>query len=670
MKKLSFVISSLLLVNNLLAQQNISLNGPWTFWIPECQESANLPQSVHQKQTVQVPHTYNIMQGLEDYAGHACYSRVLPVTPEMKGQQVRVHFNAVYHDAVITVNGQKAGEHLNAGYSPFSIDVTPYLKFDGSDNVIEVECNNIFTEENLPWQRKFDWANDGGIYRDVTMHVAGRQSLRYVHVTPDVNLSDSTAVAQFSVKLWEPKVKKANILFKITENRTGRVVYEGTQALKCGKNGTFDCSIDCGKVTLWHFDNPALYTFDAKLFDGKKLSDEKSEHFGFRVFKIDGDHFVLNGEPVRLPGIESMPGSNPNYGMAESHEYMAEAVKKMKDLNCTISRFHWAQDDYRFSLMDSLGILVQEELSWWQAPYGGLTPSLMETAKRQIGEFVEEHYNHPCIFAWGMSNEVGENRPDVVTLGEYTRTLDHSRIIDVVCNQMWNTMENDPSFSLDLPTWNEYTGTWHAKTRDQLPGFFDNIEKIMNGRPLLISESGLCEPAFTGGDARRVDEMIYHIGHWKKHKFVCGYIYFCLEDYRTQMGEEGIGKDRIRRHGVSDKFMNPKASYYILQQIMNPVDITVVKPENGAKNNDTLANLYEIDNNNKSAEITIRVKDDIPSYTLRGYKISYADNRGKMCELCLPNLVPGQEFTFVLKDVNESYKFDVVRPDGSIALKY
>lgn len=671
MKHILSILLALAIAINTSAQTNISLNGQWKFWIPECTESANLSPTVKAEKHVSVPHTYNVMDGLEDYAGWACYSRTLPITSDMKGKLLRVNFNGVYHDAVVYVNGNEVGQHLNAGYSPFSFDITPFVDFaDDASNIILVKCNNGYSEENLPWKRKFDWANDGGIYRDVTLHVSGRQSLRYVHVTPKIELADSTAIAQISIKLWQPSVKTANVKLKITENSTGKTVYEGSKKLKVNKSGTFDCDVDCGKVALWHFDNPALYTYEATLVDGTQIYDQRTECFGFRVFKVEGDHFTLNGEAVRLPGLENMPGSNPDFGMAESHEYMAKTVQLMKDLNCTITRYHWAQDDYRYHLMDSLGMLVQEELSWWQGPYKELGPSLMATAKRQLEELIEAHYNHPSIFAWGMSNEVGDNQDDVVELGKYARKLDSNRIIDVVCNHMFRELDKDPSFALDLPTWNEYIGTWHADNREQLPGYFNDIEKNMNGRPLLISESGLCEPAFTGGDARRVDEMIYHIGEWKKHQFVCGYIYFCLEDYRTQMGEEGIGKDRIRRHGVCNKRLEPKASYYVLQQIMCPIDVTVVKPEGGVKNNDTLANIYDIDNSNTSAEITIRVKDDIPSYKLRGYSIIYADNKGVSQSIALPDLNPGEDFTFILKNVNNGYNFNVIRPDGNIVLKY
>ena len=181
-------------------------------------------------------------------------------------------------------------------------------------------------------------------------------------------MRDSTAVAQFSIRLWEPEVKKATFRLQVTENRTGRTLFSQTRMMKRSPEGTFDVAFDCGKVELWHFDNPALYSFQVDLLDGEVVSDTKQENIGFRTITLKGDRLLLNGEPVRLPGIENMPGSNPDFGMAESHSYMEKTVGRMKDLNCTITRFHWAQDEYRLSLMDEKGILVQEEISWWQGP--------------------------------------------------------------------------------------------------------------------------------------------------------------------------------------------------------------------------------------------------------------------------------------------------------------
>ena len=148
------------------AQQDVSLDGQWELNI------------AGKDYTVNVPHTYNVMEGLEDYAGEAVYKRTLPITADMKGKTIRLHFEAVYHDAIVFINGKKVGEHLNKGYTPFSMDITSYISHQTS-NILEVHTSNAYTDKALPYMRSFDWSNDGGIYRSVKLHVSGKQSLSY-----------------------------------------------------------------------------------------------------------------------------------------------------------------------------------------------------------------------------------------------------------------------------------------------------------------------------------------------------------------------------------------------------------------------------------------------------------------------------------------------------------
>lgn len=77
-----------------------------------------------------------------------------------------------------------------------------------------------------------------------------------------------------------------------------------------------------------------------------------------------------------------MPGSYPEFGMAEPLWVMEKAVEQIKDLNCVLTRCHWQYDKRYFDLLDEKGILVQEEIPWWQAP-GNLTPELEDLAKNR-----------------------------------------------------------------------------------------------------------------------------------------------------------------------------------------------------------------------------------------------------------------------------------------------
>ena len=666
---ISLLLSALAVIGTTAQPQDIVLCGEWRFAADRADHSTGLSDGAA---VVTVPHTYNLMEELEDYAGRAWYEKRLEVPASLKGRQLRLQFEAVYHDATVYVNGRKVGSHIGKGYTPFSMDITQYVAY-GQHNRIVVEVDNSFSAYNFPNKQAFDWANDGGIYRKVSLHVSGNMSIRYAHFTPQFLVTDSTGSSHVSIRLHEPHVKRATFVLRVSNKKTGQVVYDRQLTLKRTMQGTFDTDIECGKITPWHFDHPALYNFEVSVLDGKIISDTKSGHIGFRDFHIEGNRFVLNGEPMRLPGIESMPGSNPDYGMAEPTAYIRQSAAMLKDLNATITRFHWPQGEDMLNALDSLGILAQEELSWWQQPGGELTPKLEALARETLVELIEAHYNHPCIFAWAVSNEVGGNHETVKRLGAFIHQLDPQRMTETVGNSIYRNLENDPSLLLDIPTWNEYIGTWHGsgkKIREELPDYFSQIAPALKGRPLLITEYGLCEPAFVGGDRRRTDDMLYHIKEWARQDFVTGYIYFCLEDYRTQMGEEGRGRHRIRRHGITDYRHQPKPSYYVLRDLMCPVEIDKIQPSTAVRDEQSLAGVWQAKTSDKTLIVGIAVKNSIPAYRLRGYTLRYVDADGHSQSIALPTMEPGQRYDIPVANINDRFKFDVCRPDGGACLNY
>ena len=677
MNRLSSLLVMLIVSMAITAQTDISLDGEWQLTM------------AGKDYTVNVPHTYNLMAGYEDYAGEATYTRPLPVTADQKGKTVRICFDAVYHDATVFVNGKKAGEHIGKGYTPFSFDISRLLKYDGRDK-LKVIVNNAYSDRMLPYKRKFDWNNDGGIIRSVRLHLSGRQTIRYVHVVPK-----TMGTVALKLRLWQDNKTKACGQLVVTDRQTGACVYDKAISFTKKKGDReFMASFDIASPKLWDIDHPNLYDFTFTLYNqtnnqpNKQPSDKITDHFGFRDFKVNslptskgvsgslptgeggGRGFLLNGEPVRLPGIEAMPGSHPDYGMAEPQAVITQTADLMRGLGTCITRFHWQQDNRMLDAMDERGILVTEQIPWWQQPSPALGEELRQNAKEQLEEMIEAHFNHPCIFAWGISNEVWGIHDDLRYLGSFVSQIDPDRLRIDCTNKIWSDLEKSSCLVLDIPTWNEYTGTWHGNNREDLPGRLDNIDRIIPDRPLLITEAGLCEPAFTGGDARRIDEMFYHIHEWQKRDFIPGYIYFCLQDYRTQMGEEGYGKNRIRRHGVTTTDFKLKPSYHVLRQIMSPIDITEVMPANSAKTGDALAGQIEVNATDHDARVVITVRNSIPSYTLRGYTLRFNNADGKEQTVTLPEMKPGTSHPVVLRNINDRYAFSIFRPDGTCVMTY
>lgn len=236
---------------------------------------------------------------------------------------------------------------------------------------------------------------------------------------------------------------------------------------------------------LWDFDHPNLYDFTFTI----PGSDELKEHFGLCDFSIVGRHFILNGEQVRLPGIEDMPGSHPDYGMAEPRSYINRTADLIKDLNTTITRFHWPQDKDMLDAMDERGILVTEQIPWWQQPAPRLNDELRQNAHEQLEEIIEADYNHPCIFVWGLANEVRGIHEDLKYLKGIAKHLDPRRANIAFSHETYKDYDKNPSCVLDLPTWNEYTGAWHGPHREDLPDRLSKIDSALHDRPLMITEA-------------------------------------------------------------------------------------------------------------------------------------------------------------------------------------
>lgn len=656
--KLGILIKILLLGITLQAagqaqpREVISLNGSWNFITDEKESglssgwNSGLPEKAHQ---INVPHTWNTMEDYENYIGLAWYQKKIHIPAEWKNKHIRLKFGAVYHDAVIYINGKKAAEHLNSGYTTFYVDISKFVNY-GSENTLVVSVSNKYSDTNLPYKDVFDWVNDGGIIRSVDLIASGKPSVRYVHVTPVINFADTSAKALINIRLWEDNVKKAKFNVSINEKKTGKQVF--SQSFTLAKKGDeFQAAISLDKVKLWRFDDPFLYQIQVTTQNG---ADKQVSQFGFRKIELQGRKLLVNNEPVRLPGIEYMPASHPDYGSAEPEWVMDSVMTMFKDLNAAITRFHWQVDEYMLDLMDEKGILVQAEIPWWQQP-GRLSPELMETAKKQFAEMIERDYNRPSIFAWGISNEVygDRDRNQYIELKNYIKQKDSTRLVNVVSNEPFNRKLNDESLIGDLPTWNEYIGTWFGKSSDELPQYFSVMESFLGDRPLLITENGLCEPRFSGGDLRRIDDMLYHYKEWAKRDYVAGCIYFSLNDYRTHKGEDGTGKFKARIHGITDLYFNKKPSYTVFKQLASPVEISNVKKLS-----------------NSSVEAELLNKNTLPSYTLENYKISWETTEGKRVSKPLPKMKPGDKISIKIDDVEKRFAFEIISPTGSIVTAY
>ncbi len=292
--------------------EDISLDGLWSFRI----------DADNTWQTVTVPHTWQIEAATADYMGVAWYRREFDAPAAWAGHVVRVEFEAVFHTATVLMNGTEVGRHVGKGYTAFTCDLQPHLQL-GRRNTLLVRVDNSFSDTMLPRGRSSDWAHDGGIYRPVHLLVTPATFVEQVAVDADPDLAADVASLQVSAMIRNATLRDARndvrAALTVIDEATGNpVALDGLLQVESFASFStivsFTARIHAPK--LWHFDHPNLYRARVTLSNGHALETT----FGIRRIETRGAAFYLNGERVRLMGVERMAGSNPEFGMAEPAE--------------------------------------------------------------------------------------------------------------------------------------------------------------------------------------------------------------------------------------------------------------------------------------------------------------------------------------------------------------
>ena len=533
----------------------VSLDGAWQFRI----------DATHPWSSVQVPHTWQTAQATADYLGTAWYKRSFFAPAAWKGKTVRVEFEAVYHTAAVSLNGKALGEHKGKGYTAFEFDITDFIKWN-AENELAVIADNSFSDSMLPRGKSYDWTPDGGIYRPVRLLVTPRVYIERVEVEAIPDLANGKA--QLAIRAIV-RGGTTPVTCSILEEQSGSIVASLTL-----KNGAGSVTID--NARLWHFDHPHLYRIVASTGEHSVEST-----FGIRQIETRDGGLYLNGERVWLHGVERMAGSHPQYGMAEPASWIDHDHADMKELNCVFTRVHWPQDRRVLDYCDRNGILIQTEVPTWGGDtFKGMkdepSPAIMNNALEQLREMIARDRNHPSIYAWGLCNEVNGQNPAakqfVRRMFKEARKLDPRRLLTYASNSLQTTPERDVAGELDFISWNEYYESWYKGDVSNVRKNVEAIQKAFPGKMIVISEYGYCEcaPGREGGDAKRVDILREHNAIYREFPNVGGLIFFCYNDYRTHIGDKGLGVMKQRVHGVVDLYGVRKPSFEQLRREVEP----------------------------------------------------------------------------------------------------
>ena len=358
--------------------------------------------------TVDLPHDWDIYAGPDAksgatgtgggwYPGGKGEYRKTFKTPD--GEVVRLHFEGVYQKAEVFINGQKAGQHAY-GYTPFTIDITPYLHQDTPNEVL-VKVDNSE-------QPNCRWYSGSGIYRHVwlitspALHIA--ENGVYIS-TPMVNDDEATVQVEVTVENASDVERTATVMVG-AESMPVTVPAKGSE--------TDTLTFNIRNPRLWSPDTPILYEVRAMLKEQGKMVDSQLTRFGVRHIYCDSRYgFQLNYMPLLINGA----CVHHDDGILGAMAFDAAEIRKvrlMKDAGFNLIRTSHNPPSRAFlDACDSIGMLVIDEAfdGWRQAktPYDYST--LIDSCYREdIHAMVRRDRNHPSVICWSIGNEVMERK--------------------------------------------------------------------------------------------------------------------------------------------------------------------------------------------------------------------------------------------------------------------
>ena len=439
------------------------------------------------KSDVSLPHTWNGIDGQNGengyYQGKCVYRKTLGKTDGI----CYIEFNGVNSVAEVFINGIPVGTH-KGGYSMFRFRIDEYLV--KAKNLLEVYVDNTIAPDVFPTSADFTFY--GGIYRDVNLICVGK-----THFSLDDGSRDGiSAVPRKEGDVWKLDIKASVtgacddcVCVYELKNADGETVAKTTRP-----SDKPDASLTIETPHLWNgVKDPYLYSLVCSVVRNAKTEDERTVNVGFReiVFTSDKGCF-LNGEHIKLKGV-SRHQDREKIGNALTLKEHAEDIDLILEVGANSVRLaHYQQAEEFYTLCDEKGLLV-----WAEVPVITIySKARQQNAEEQLTSLIKQNINHPCIFCWGIENEItlsgGERNKKLIEglrrLNDLAHTLDPSRV--TTCAQVAMAKPDSQLNRLtDILGYNHYFG-WYMQTVYALDKWLDDFHALNPDAKLCLSEYG------------------------------------------------------------------------------------------------------------------------------------------------------------------------------------
>ena len=349
------------------------------------------------------------------------YIRTFSLPQEWVGDKIYIKLGGVSSAYYIWINGQKVG-YAQDSFLPSEFDITPYVK--AGENTVALQVfrwsDGSYIEDQDGWRLS-------GIMRDVYVHRAPKSHIRDFYVYSDLDKEYKDADLNVEIDL-DGDVAGMSVEVALFDGKK-------KVAQSAGPVNGLQCALSTKVVEpkKWTAETPNLYKVVMTLKDAQgKVVDELSCNTGFRKIEIDGRRFLLNGQAVKMRGVNRVE-HDPFTGKYVTKERVLEEVLLMKKHNInTIRVAHMPAVEWLCEYCDYYGIMVIDEANV-ESHGMGYTPESMSHDPKweaahvaRITRLVERDKNHPCVLQWSLGNET-DNGVNIAAMYHASKKLDPTR---------------------------------------------------------------------------------------------------------------------------------------------------------------------------------------------------------------------------------------------------
>jgi beta-galactosidase len=447
-----------------------SFNDGWRFYLGDATGAQQASFNDSSWTSVTVPHDWSPALGFSQSAsgqsgfmagGVGWYRKTFTLDSTYAGKSILIEFDGVYMNSQVWINGTSLGT-WPYGYTTFQYDLTPYVKTDGSTNVMAVRVDNK--------QPNSRWYTGSGIYRNVWL-----TALSPVHVafnggfvtTPTVSAASATVSVVTEIENHSTGAASIKVKASILDP-DGTVAASDTSAgSDVAANGktTATQKLTVPNPKLWSIESPILYRAKIELLVGDQTVDTYVTPIGLRWTKFDpGTGFSLNDKPVKIWGVCNHHDLGA-LGTAVNVRAIERQLEILKGMGTNgIRTSHNPPAPELLALADSMGFLVMDEaFDVWEQ---GKDPAydyhlyFADWAQRDLQAMVRRDRNHPSVIMWSIGNEIGGATAATGTkLRDWVKAIDTTRPITWAANHMKDDAgQRAVAAILDLQGYNYFVG--------------------------------------------------------------------------------------------------------------------------------------------------------------------------------------------------------------------